>query len=56
MKNKDRLLSTDEVNSLSKKEKIRLRLEFFDKMVNEVRRRIELGEPIPTMKVLIQPK
>lgn len=41
---------------LSKKEKIKLRLEFYDVIVKECRRRIELGEPIPSIKVLIQPR
>lgn len=37
------------------KEVIKLRLEFFDKMIEEVRFRIKQGEPIPTMKILLQP-
>ncbi len=48
-------LKSDMKKKMSKKEKIRIRLEFFDVMVKEARRRIELGEPIPSMKVLIQP-
>jgi len=36
---------------LSKKEKIRLRLEFFDAMVKEIRHRIEAGCEIPNIIV-----
>jgi hypothetical protein len=39
----------------SSKKLIKQRLEFFDALVKEVRWRIEHGDPIPSIKVLIQP-
>jgi hypothetical protein len=38
-------------HKISKKEKIKLRLEFFDGLVKEIRRRIELGDEIPNIIV-----
>lgn len=38
------------------KKLIKQRLEFFDILVSNIRKRIELGDPIPNINVLIQPK
>jgi hypothetical protein len=45
------------MKKIKRKEKlIKERLEFFDALVSNLRRRIEDGEPIPSINVLIQPK
>jgi len=44
------------IGKLSKKEKIKLRLELLDSMFKYCRSRIEMGYPIPDLKILIQPK
>jgi hypothetical protein len=44
------------MKKLSKKEKIKMRLEIFDALTQNIRKQIELGGIIPDIKVLLQPK